>query len=50
MSFEGKKNVSEAQDCFSLAYVSYPATNINEITNNAELPLGGEAQSQQLPV
>ena len=50
MTFEGKKNVSEAQDCLSLAYVSYPARNKNKNTNNAELPLGGEAQSQQLPV
>ena len=44
MAFEGKKNVSGARYCLSLVYVSFPARNINKIINNAELPLGGEAQ------
>ena len=44
MAFEGKKNVSRARDCLSLANVSYPARNINKIINNAELPLEVEAQ------
>ena len=50
MAFEGTKDISGARDCLSLAYVSQPATNINKIINNTGLPLGGEAQQQQLPV
>ena len=36
--------VSGVRDGLSLAYVSEPARNINKIKNNAEQPLGVEAQ------
>ena len=39
-----KEIVSGAWDCLTLVHVSFPARNINKIINNAELPLGGEAQ------